>query len=119
MNAIFSLGLVSAGTNHSRLSGHMRQLAAYYSEDTNPLMILRISQGLLHLGKGLITINPVHSHKFITNHVGLAGLLISVLSFTEAEPLICGKHQHLIYSLCLSMTPRMVMTVFLLFYLGR
>lgn len=94
----------------------MRQLAAYYSEDINPLMVLRISQGLLHLGKGLLTINPIHSHNSLMNNVGLAGLLISILSFTEAEQLVCGRHQHLIYSLCLAMTPRMVMTVKILLY---
>ena len=115
INSIFSLGLVSAGTNNSRLSGQMRQLAAYYSEDINPLMILRITQGLLHLGKGLLTINPIHSHNFLINNVGLAGLLISILSFTEAEQLICTRHQHLLYSLSLAMTPRMVMTVFIIF----
>jgi 26S proteasome regulatory subunit N1 len=79
-------------------------------------MILRISQGLLHLGKGLLTINPVHSHNFLLNNVGLAGLLISLLSFTEAEQLVCGRHQHLIYSLCLAMTPRMVMTVINIYF---
>jgi len=112
MNAIFSLGLVTAGTNNSRLGGQLRQLAAYYSEDTNPLLIVRISQGLLHMGKGLMTLNPIHSHNFLTNNVAIAGLLISILSFTEVESLICGRHQFVLYALCLAMTPRMVMTVF-------
>jgi 26S proteasome regulatory subunit N1 len=111
MNAIFSLGLVSAGSNNSRLAGQLRQLAAYYSEETNPLLIVRIAQGLLHMGKGLMTINPVYSNNFLVNNVGLAGLLIAILSFTEVESLITGRHQYLIYSLCLAMTPRMVMLV--------
>lgn len=111
MNSIFSLGLVSAGTNNSRLGGQFRQLAAYYSEETNPLLIVRIAQGLLHMGKGLMTLNPIHSGGFLASNVSLAGTLISLLSFTEVETLICGKHQFLLYSLCLSMTPRMVMIV--------
>ena len=111
MNAIFSLGLVSAGSNNSRLAGQLRQLAAYYSEETNPLMIVRIAQGLMHMGKGLMTINPVYSNNFLVNNVGLAGLLIAIMSFTEVESLITGRHQYLIYSLCLAMTPRMVMLV--------
>lgn len=111
MNAIFSLGLVSAGTNHSRISGQLRQLAAYYSEDTNLLMMVRITQGLLHMGKGLLTINPIHSNNFLVNNAGVAGLLIAILSFTEVEALLTGRHQFLLYSLCLAMTPRMVMTV--------
>ncbi len=111
MNAIFGLGLVSSGTNNSRLAGQLRQLAAYYSEETNPLLIVRIAQGLLHMGKGLMTLNPIHSNNFLTNNVAIAGLLISIMSFTEADSLICGRHQFLLYSLCLAMTPRMVMTV--------
>lgn len=111
LNALFSLGLVCAGTNNSRISGQMRQLAAYHSQDTNPLMILRISQGLLHMGKGLMTLNPVYSHGFLLNNVALSGLLIAILSFTEVESLICGKYQFLIYSICLSMRPRMAMLV--------
>ena len=111
MNAIFSLGLVSAGTNNSRLSGQMRQLAAYYAEETNPLLVVRIAQGLLHMGKGLLTINPIYSHGFLVNNVAVAGLLISMLSFLEAENLICRRHQFLLYALSLAMTPRMTMFV--------
>jgi 26S proteasome regulatory subunit N1 len=111
MNAIFALGLTSAGTNHSRVSGQMRSLAAYYSEDTNILLCVRIAQGLLHMGKGLLTLNPINSNNFLVNNVALAGLLISILSFTEVEGLICGRHQFLIYSLCLAMSPKMAMLV--------
>jgi len=111
MNALVSLGLICSGTNNSRIGGQMRQLAAYHSQDTNPMMILRMSQGLLHMGKGLMTLNPVYSNNFLINNVALAGLLISILSFTEVESLICGKYQFLIYSLCLAMRPRMAMLV--------
>jgi hypothetical protein len=44
MNANFSLWLVIAGTNNYRLGGQLRQLAAFYSEETQPLLIVRISQ---------------------------------------------------------------------------
>lgn len=99
----------------------MRQLASYHSADTNPLMILRISQGLVHMGKGLMSLNPIYSHGFLINNVALAGLLISIMSFTEVESLICGKYQFLIYGLCLAMRPRMTMIVrifFLEFFLN-
>lgn len=111
MNAIFGLGLVSAGTNHSRLGGQMRQLAAFHSDETSQLMMVRIAQGLLHMGRGLLTLNPVHSNNFLVSNVAIAGLLISVLSFTEVEGLINGRHQFLLYSLALAMNPRMTMIV--------
>ena len=111
MNAIFSMGLVSSGSNHSRVGGLLRSLAAYYTEESNPLFMVRISQGLLHLGKGLITLDPVYSHKLLINKRALAGVLITLFSFTETEALICGKHQFLLHSLALAMKPKLVMTV--------
>ena len=59
-NALFCLGLVSAGSNNSRMSTNMRQLAAYYSEDQNMLQLVRFSQGLLNMGK-------VNLHIYIYN----------------------------------------------------
>jgi 26S proteasome regulatory subunit N1 len=110
VNALFSLGLVAAGTNNSRLATTLRQLASYYSEDNNALMVTRIAQGFLHMGKGLLTLNPIHSHNLLVSNVGLAGILITILSFTE-NALILGKYQYLLYSVCLSINPRMVMVV--------
>ena len=111
MNAIYSMGLVSSGSNHSRVGGLLRSLAAYYAEDSNPLFMVRIAQGLLHLGKGLISLDPIYSHKLLINNRALAGILITLFSFTETENLICGKHQFLLYSLALAMKPKLIITV--------
>lgn len=51
MSAIFSLGLIGAGTNNSRLAGNLRYLAAYYGNNADVLFVVRIAQGLIHLGK--------------------------------------------------------------------
>merc|ERR1712187_397932 len=53
LGAIFSMGLVGAGTNNARLAGMMRQLAAYYAKDSSALFMVRIAQGLLYMGDGL------------------------------------------------------------------
>ena len=111
MNAIFSMGLVSSGSNHSRVAGLLRSLASYYNEETNPLFMVRVAQGLLHMGKGIITLDPVYSHKLLINNIGLSGILITLFGFTETEGLMCGKHQFLLYSLALGMKPKLVMTV--------
>jgi 26S proteasome regulatory subunit N1 len=57
-NAVFALGIVGAGTNNSRIAGMLRNLAVFYGKEPNHLFLVRIAQGLLHLGKGLLTINP-------------------------------------------------------------
>lgn len=50
-NAIFALGLVGAGTNNARLATMLRQLACYHAKNPTHLFLVRISQGLVHLGK--------------------------------------------------------------------
>lgn len=50
-NAIFGIGLISAGTNNSRMATQLRQIAGYYADDQAILQIVRMSQGLLHMGK--------------------------------------------------------------------
>lgn len=53
MSAIFALGIVGAGTNNSKLAGNLRYLASYYQGEAtqNQLFLVKISQGLVHMGK--------------------------------------------------------------------
>merc|ERR1719386_460286 len=59
LGAIFSMGIIGAGTNNARLAGLLRQLAAYYAKDSSALFMVRIAQGLVYMGKGLMSINPL------------------------------------------------------------
>ena len=74
MAAIFSLGLIGAGTNNSRAAKLLRNLATYYAKEAAHLSIVRIAQGLLHMGKGTLSLVPYHSHG-IMHRVAMAGLL--------------------------------------------
>jgi hypothetical protein len=56
MGAIFSLGLIGAGTNNSRIAQTLRQLSQYYQNQLNQLFMVRIAQGLLHLGKVILSL---------------------------------------------------------------
>lgn len=38
----------------------LRQLTSYYYKDPSLLFLVRVSQGLTHLGKGLLTLTPFH-----------------------------------------------------------
>ena len=111
INSIFSIGLIASGTNHSRLGTQFRGLAGYYAEEPNILSVLRISQGLLHMAKGSMSLDPIHSNGLLLSQTGLAGILVAVLSFTEYEKLICDRFPWLMYSLSLSMKPRALMTL--------
>ncbi|TPX59356.1 hypothetical protein PhCBS80983_g02503 [Powellomyces hirtus] len=110
-NAIFAMGLVGAGTNNARLAQMLRQLAAYYHKEANHLFIVRIAQGLVHMGKGTLTINPFHSNRTLMSPVAVAGLLVNLVAFTDTKNLIFARGHYLLYHLIISAYPRLLMTL--------
>ena len=110
-SAIFAIGMVGAGTNNSRLAGILRQLAGFYSMDENQLFMVRIAQGLLHLGKGLMTLDPYQSERFLLSPVALGGILIVLHMMLDVEKLLFEHGHYLLYYLACSIYPRMLVTV--------
>uniref|UniRef100_A0A5S6R0W0 26S proteasome non-ATPase regulatory subunit 2 n=1 Tax=Trichuris muris TaxID=70415 RepID=A0A5S6R0W0_TRIMR len=109
-NAIFALGLIGAGTNNARLSTTLRQLAHYHARDTSCFMLVRIAQGLTHLGKGTMTLSPFHSERQLLNPSAMAGLFTTCFCFLDAYSTILGKQHYLLYSLVPAINPRMLIT---------
>ncbi|XP_025834364.1 26S proteasome non-ATPase regulatory subunit 2 [Agrilus planipennis] len=109
-NAIFAMGLVGAGTNNARLAAMLRQLAQYHAKDPNNLFMVRIAQGLTHLGKGTLTLCPYHSDRQLLSPVALAGLLATIVGFLDVKNIILGKSHYLLYTLAAAMQPRMLVT---------
>lgn len=51
-------------------------------------MLVRIAQGLTHMGKGTMTLNPFHSDRQLMCPAAVASLLATVFAFLTAE---CSK----------------------------
>ena len=111
VNAILAMGLVGAGTNNARLAMLLRQLASYYSRDANSLFMVRIAQGLLHLGKGTLTLSPFHTDRQILSRVSAAGLLTVLLASLEPKSFLLSSHHYLFYLLAPAISPRMLVTL--------
>jgi 26S proteasome regulatory subunit N1 len=111
INAIFSMGLLGAGTNNARLAQLLRQLASYYHRDQNTLFMVRIAQGLLHMGKGTMSINPFYNDRSTQSQVASAGLLIVLVSLLEAKSFILENHHYLLYFIVTAMHPRFLVTL--------
>lgn len=109
-NAIFAMGLIGAGTNNARLASMLRQLAQYHGKDQNNLFMVRIAQGLCHLGKGTMTLSPFHSDRQLMNPVAVAGLMATLVSFLDVKNIILGRSHYLLYNLTAAMQPRMLIT---------
>jgi len=110
-NAIMAMGIVSAGTNNSRVAGLLRQLSEFYSKEAGHVFCVRIAQGLLHMGKGLLTINPFHSDRMLLNGPALGGMLVLITSCLDLKNTLLDKSHYLLYYLTCSMNPRMLITV--------
>merc|ERR1712014_139543 len=75
MCAIIGLGLMSAGTTNSKVAELLRGLATFYKDDNSPLFIVRLAQGLLFSGKGLVTMAPYHSDRTLMSGPAVGGIL--------------------------------------------
>lgn len=110
-SAILSLGLISAGTNNARVADMLRGLTSYYSKDANHLYLVRIAQGLTHMGKGLLTIQPYHSDRLLLSKVALAGVLCVVFAAIDLKNSLLSSRHWLLYSLITAIKPRMLVTL--------
>lgn len=111
INAIFAMGLLGAGTNNARLAQLLRQLASYYHRDPSALFMVRIAQGLLHMGKGTMSINPFHTDRQILSRVAAAGLLTVLVAMIDAKQFILGESHYLLYFLVTAIHPRFLVTL--------
>ncbi|XP_050381393.1 26S proteasome non-ATPase regulatory subunit 2 homolog A isoform X1 [Argentina anserina] len=111
MAAVISLGVIGAGTNNARIAAMLRNLSSYYYKDASLLFCVRIAQGLVHLGKGLLTLNPYHSDRFLLSPAALGGIIIMLHACLDMKAIILGKYHYVLYFLILAMQPRMLLTV--------
>eukprot|EP00475_Leptophrys_vorax_P045448 TRINITY_DN9421_c0_g1_i3.p1 TRINITY_DN9421_c0_g1~~TRINITY_DN9421_c0_g1_i3.p1 ORF type:complete len:861 (+),score=124.07 TRINITY_DN9421_c0_g1_i3:114-2585(+) len=111
MGATIAMGLIGAGTNNARIAGMLRNLSSYYYKDPTVLFCVRIAQGLVHLGKGLLTLNPFHSDRFLCSNVALAGLAALLHSCLDIKGIILHRYHYALYFIVPAMQPRMLLTV--------
>ncbi|KAK4193741.1 armadillo-type protein [Podospora australis] len=111
INAIFAMGLLGAGTNNARLAQLLRQLASYYHRDQESLFMVRIAQGLLHMGKGTISLSPFHTDRQILSRVSTAGLLTVIIAMIDAKQFVTSSSHYLLYFLVTAMNPRFLVTL--------
>ena len=115
-NAIYSMGLVGTGTNNARLAQLLRQLASYYIKSPDSLFMVRIAQGLLHLGKGTLTLSPYNLERTVLSKTSLASLLTVSVALLDPKAFILNDtttetSHELLYYLTPAVKPRMLVTV--------
>lgn len=110
-SAVLGLGLLAGGTNNSRVAGLLRQLSDFYSKDADMLLIVRLAQGLNAMGKGTLSMGPVHSDRFLTSAPAVAALLIVMHGGLDMKHSLLDKYHYILYVLSCGINPRFAMTV--------
>jgi len=111
MGAIFAMGIIGAGTNNARLGGLLRQLAAYYAKDSNSLFMVRIAQGLVYMGKGLLSINPLFSDRLLLDPIALGSLIVVAHAVLHLKNTILKNSHYLLFHIVPAMHPRWLVTL--------
>ncbi|KIY48432.1 26S proteasome regulatory complex, non-ATPase subcomplex, Rpn1 subunit [Fistulina hepatica ATCC 64428] len=111
LNAILAMGIVGAGTNNARLAQMLRQLAGYYYKEPDCLLIVRVAQGLVHMGKGTIGLNPFFADRNVISRTAVAGLLATLTAFTDAKGFVLDKYHWMLFFLVTAMYPRFLITL--------
>ncbi|KAF8342083.1 uncharacterized protein EI90DRAFT_3285234 [Cantharellus anzutake] len=75
------------------------------------LFMVRVAQGLVHMGKGTIGINPFFRDRQIMSQTAVAGLLATLVAFTDAKAFILDKSHWMLYFLVTAMFPRFLITL--------
>lgn len=109
--AIFGLGLVSAGSNNSRVAGLLRGLSEYYAKTASHLFVVRIAQGLNAGSKGLVSFGAFHSDRLLMNSAGVGGLLTVLHACIDIKGTILDKFHFILYYLSVLANPRYLSTV--------
>lgn len=108
MNSILAMGLCGVGTNNARLAQLLRQIASYYSREQDVLFITRLAQGLLHLGKGTLTMD-IFNDAHVLNKVTLASLLTVLVGMVSPSFMLI--HHQLFYMLNSGVRPKFIITL--------
>ena len=68
-------------------------------------------QGLLHMGKGLMTLSLQYSDRLLSSPAALAGILAVLHACLDFKGTLLGKFHYLLYLLAPAMQPRMLVTL--------
>ncbi|KAJ7849310.1 26S proteasome regulatory complex non-ATPase subcomplex Rpn1 subunit [Mycena leptocephala] len=91
--------------SHDNDLAMLRQLAGYYYKEPDCLFMVRVAQGLVHMGKGMIGLNPFFADRSIMSRPAMVGLLATLTAFTDAKHFILDKYHWMMYFLVTAMYP--------------
>jgi hypothetical protein len=110
--AILAIGIVGAGTNNARFAAALHALVAYHFSSPRHIFTVRLSQGLLALGKGLLALSTRHGLGQVVLPAAACGLSVLLHSVAESWlPFLNTGHHRNLFLLALATRPRGVVAL--------
>lgn len=78
-----------------------------------------MSQGLLYMGKGMLSVQPYYSERFLLSKVGMSGVVIFLTSLLDIKSTLLSKQHYFIYFLSLAMYPKFLFVVSFISNIGQ
>ena len=111
--ALLALGLIGAGTNNSQVGKVLGEAVIYtvnYTQGHFITVAAKVAQGLLHLGKGTLTLSPLMEGRLL-RHTSLAGVLSLMLPLLQNELSVFGQLNYCFFNLACAIQPRMLVSL--------
>ncbi|KAI5170750.1 26S proteasome regulatory subunit N1 [Nematocida sp. LUAm3] len=107
--AISALGIVAAGTKNSRVNSALEQMATFCGGKGGPALSLKVSQGLLHLGKGMLKLSIFSGG--VPSLKGISGILGFIFSLMDGGAQVLDRYYFLLLLLAPGISPKYLVTV--------
>ncbi|OTF81024.1 hypothetical protein BLA29_006269 [Euroglyphus maynei] len=112
INAILALGFVCAGTNHARVSRMLSELNTTNRDKVNRLFAIKVAQGLLYMGKGLLTLSPQMEMLKLLRQSSLASIMaIMFRLFVDPVNDLIQQHHYYLLFIAGSIRPKFLVTM--------
>ncbi|TBU12896.1 regulatory subunit of 26S proteasome [Hamiltosporidium tvaerminnensis] len=110
LSAIGSLGVIGSGSNNSKISNLYESLYSYHGKNLKVIFLVKVVQGLLHLGKGIYGLKCWGYDKRVLFKRGIIGVL-SYLWLFIGDGSLGVKYPFMLYNIVTGVSPKYVVTV--------
>lgn len=111
-SAVAAIGICGAGSNNARATSFLRELSSYYGQSSpNMVLVVRLSLSLLSLGKGLLSLSPLHCDNFCVDRAAICGLVTYCFTILSADDTLFKDGHFLPLLLAVAANPRLCMAL--------
>lgn len=111
LNSAIAMGILAAGTQNSRTLNALKQLETFHKSNPGAVMMFQISEGLCHLGQGLMTLSPTYGDSTLIHPVALGSLMTLAFASIHTDALLVKGDPLLLYFIAPAIGPRYLVTL--------